>query len=401
MAYKVAFFADTHIGYAARCRVNPENGINERVLDGYKGLRETVTDIINNEVDVVIQGGDLFHRSHPNITDVVWTRQQLERFHQAGIPFYGNTGNHDFAHERGKYSATAAVHDPGKKIHILTSPHQTYNIDEGLNIVMVSHAGVIAAERYVPEPEEGKVSIFTTHGAAAVPGHEMFACADSPGEAVIPYNFLTMPWDITLLGHYHQMGTLPGFDEGTSGQAWYAGSLLRRGFSDKEGGRGWLLITVHDTGKVEVERKTLPQRPQIDLPLIDAAHMTASEVEESIAYNLVNHDIDNAIVRQRVHNITPAMRRSVDAKYLKSLTEKSLVWQLEFVRPSESEEYAELSEGEHSVTSLATAKVSDMPAMWDTWFPHHKEDNKIADEIAEQVKQVGKQFLEQADEKMQ
>ena len=398
LTYKVAFFADTHIGYATRCRVNPETGFNERVADGYRGLRDTITDIINNEVDVVVQGGDLFHRSLPNVTDVVWVRQQLNRLYEAKIPFYGNTGNHDFANERGKYPATSAVEDVDKNIHILTKPHHIYKLTDGVNLISVSHAGVIASEKYVPEPIPGEVSLFTTHGAAAVPGHEMFACADSPGEAVIPYEFLTNTWDVTLLGHYHQMGPLPGFDTGKNGQAWYAGSLLRRGFSDKEGGRGWLLITINDGGDVVIERKTLPQRPQLDLPTVDASHMTVSEVEEVIMSNITNHDMANAIVRQRVINIAPGTRRALDTKYLKSLTQNTLVWQLEFFRPAEVETFAALGESENVVTSLATAKVSDMPAMWKTWLPQHAEDFKIAPENITTIEKLGENFLKNVEE---
>jgi DNA repair exonuclease SbcCD nuclease subunit len=225
-----------------------------RVFDGWRGLERTVDDILANHeeapIDAVVHAGDLFHRSNPTPGDIAIARRQLERFARAGIPVFANTGNHDFANEKGKAPATLAVHDPDRNINMVTDPHQVFRVSDGLIINMVSHVGLLArTDRPTPEPVEGAVNLFCAHGAAQVPGHEMFACVDSPGEAVISAEFLNMPWHATLLGHYHGMGPLPGMTQGM-GQAWYAGSLLRRGFSDAEGGRGWLLVTVEDNNNV-------------------------------------------------------------------------------------------------------------------------------------------------------
>lgn len=396
--YKIAFFADSHLGYSAKCRINPQNGLNERVADGYQGFKNTIDQIIEEEVDLVVHGGDLFHRSHPTITDIVFVRKQINRLYKTGIPFYGNTGNHDFANERGKYSATASVDDPDKNLNMLIGPYATYTPAPGISIMMVSHMGIIAQEIVIPEPKDGEVSIFTSHGAAAVPGHEMFACVDSPGEAVIPYDSLTLPWDASLLGHYHQMGPLPGFTEGQTGQAWYAGSLLRRGFSDNEGGRGWLLITIHDTGNVTIERKIIPQRLQHDLSFIDASQMTSSEVEDAICYNLENVEIDDAIIRQRVINCTLATRRHVNLKKLKELTKTALIWQPEFIRPASNEEYSELSESEQTVRSFTTARSSDLPKMWESWYDEYFENSSLAPEISPMVKKEGERVLKDVTE---
>lgn len=119
MTYRLAFFADTHIGYAARCRTH-SSGLNMRVRDGFLGLRETVDQIIAADVNAVVHGGDLFHRSHPGISEIAWVRRQLERFAVAGIPVFSTTGNHDFANDRGKSPATAAVHDPDRNINMVT-----------------------------------------------------------------------------------------------------------------------------------------------------------------------------------------------------------------------------------------------------------------------------------------
>jgi len=393
MSYRIAHFSDTHLGYSARCRAH-SSGINMRNRDGLLGMRQTVDQIIDTDVDMVVHSGDLFHRSHPAVGEIAWARRQLERLHEAGMPVVSVTGNHDFANDRGKSPATAAVHDPSRGIEVVTEPYRIIRPVEGLNIHAVSHIGVAAVERSVPEPVAGEVNIFTSHGAAQVPGHEVFACIDSPGEAVIGYDILTMPWEVTLLGHYHGMGPLPGFDSGERGQAWYAGSLLRRGFSDPAGGRGWLLVTIDDSGTVSVERQYVDQRPQHDLPVIDATGLSGSQVEEAIRENLSRVEVGDAIMRQRVINCPLSVRRGVDTKALTDLTEDALVWQLEFTRPADPA-FAELGEKEAAVESLTTAGTADLPTMFGSWFQGYAEDTGLSEEVRPLVVEAGVKLLRQ------
>lgn len=395
MTFRIAFFTDTHLGYATRCRSHAATGLNERVRDGYRGFRQSIQDIIQHEPDVVIHGGDLFHRSHPTITDIHWAREQLLELHRAGIPFIGLTGNHDFANERGRMPATAAVHDSDRSITMVTNPSEIIYPIEGLAIHAVSHAGLAAATRATPEPLDGHVNIFTSHGAAQVPGHEIFACVDSPGEAVIGYDTLALPWNLGLLGHYHGQGALPGFNGIHGAEIWYGGSLLRRGFSDPPGVRGWLLATIDGDGGVTIDSQAIPQRPQHDLPIIDAQGMSGSEVEEQIRDNLEAVDIAEAIIRQRVINCSLATRRSIDTAGLAKIADPALVWQPEFIRPA-SIEFQGLDEHEQAVASLLTAGTSDLPGMWRTWAPRYAEQASLSETITDHITAKGAELLEES-----
>lgn len=393
MAYRIAVLSDSHIGYGTRCRTHT-SGLNMRVRDGFIGLRDTVDQILSFDVNAVMHGGDVFHRSHPGISEIAWVRRQLERFADAGIPVFGSTGNHDFANDRGKSPATAAVHDPGRGIHMVTEPYRMFQPVAGLNIHIISHVGLLAAERIIPEPIDGEVNIFTTHGAAQVPGHEIFATVDSPGEAVIGYDLLTLPWSAALLGHYHGMGALPGFNSGATGQVWYAGSLLRRGFSDPEGGRGWLLVTVEDDGTITIEPQYVPQRSQFDLPFIDAAGLTGAQVEEAMRENMGAVDLGDAIVRQRVINCSLPVRRGVDTVALGELAQDALVWQPEFTRPAETA-YAATTDADAAVGSLSTAGSADLPTMFTGWFTDYADRSAMSTELRPTVIAAGSSLLRQ------
>jgi DNA repair exonuclease SbcCD nuclease subunit len=385
LAYKIGFFADTHLGYATRCRSHA-SGLNMRVRDGYLGMRETIDQMLAEGINLALHGGDLFHRSHPTISDIAWGRRQLERLSDNGIHLIGVTGNHDFANDKGKSPATAAVHDPSRNIHMVTEPYKTFEPAENLTIHAVSHIGLAASARALPEPVDGHINILISHGAAQIPGHEIFATVDSPGEAVIGYDVLTKGWDAALLGHYHGMGALPGFNSGDKGQIWYVGSLLRRGFSDPEGGRGWLLVTIEDDGKVTIEPKYIKQRPQFDLPRIDATGLTGAEVEKLILSNLSEIKIEDSIVRQRVINCPLAVRRGVDNRKINELTEKALVWQAEYIRPMETE-FVEEKESDRAVISLSTAGSSDLPTMFKGWFTEYAELTSIPKDLRNTVEE--------------
>lgn len=393
MSYTIAFFADTHLGYATRCRSH-KSGLNMRVHDGYFGLRETIDQILESKVDLVLHGGDLFHRSHPTVSDIAWARKQFERLADAGIPVIGVTGNHDFANDRGKSSATAAVDDPGRNIKMVTNAYQAFELNDSINVHAISHLGLISDPRSIPELDESKANILISHGAAQVPGHEIFATVDSPGEAVLGFDIISMPWSVGLLGHYHGMGALPGFDKGKKGQVWYAGSMLRRGFSDPEGGRGWLKVTIKSPEQVDIQPQYIKQRPQFDLEFVDAAGKTTAEVEKEIETNLSKVAIPGAIIRQRVVNCPLSVRRAIDSRKLAELTQEALVWQPEFIRP-EFTEYKALNDKDKAISSLTSAGTSDLPAMFSGWFDDYARGQKLSSKLAQPVKKTSIEYLKQ------
>lgn len=388
---RIACAGDTHLGYAAKCRVHAASGINLRARDGLLAWRATVDQMIAAEVDLVIHGGDLFHRSHPAVGDIVWARQQLNRFAAAGIPVVGNTGNHDASSDRGKSPATAAVHDPDRGIDFITEPYRMIEPLPGLVLHMISHYGLAQSERLIPEPVDGAINILSAHGAAMVPGHEVFHCVDSPGEQPIGLDLLTDDrFALKALGHYH------GMDEIMPG-TWYAGSAIRRGFSDPEGGRGWLLVNVYADGRVEVERKYITQRAQHDLPKIDAAGMTGVQVEELIRLNLTDVDLGDAIVRQVVTNCTTTVRRGIDQPALAKIADPALMWMPDFRRPEIHEADADQTVS-GAASSLTSAGSVDLPAMYSGFVSAWAKTISLAEDLKPKVATEGDRHLRTAAE---
>jgi hypothetical protein len=197
---KILFASDTHLGYSSGSKLHPRSGLNYRVRDGYIALRRTVDLAIENEVDLFLHGGDIFHRSWPQVGDIAYAQAQLRRLAAAGIPVLVNTGNHDATNDRSKNPATTVLDDPDRGITVIKGLTEVHRPVDGLAVHCLSHMGLAVRERQELAPEDGTVNLFTAHGAAAVPGHEIFHCIDSPGEQPIGLDLLGDPgWGAVLL----------------------------------------------------------------------------------------------------------------------------------------------------------------------------------------------------------
>lgn len=367
-SYRIGFFADTHLGYSAYS-FSDKNGINLRAKDGERALHTIINEMVAAEVDVVVHGGDIFHSSHPSIRDIYLFHHYMNELSRKGIPFYGLAGNHDASDNRSRMPAVAAVDDPDRNIHALWTPYQKYQLTDGIVLHSVAHHGLSGDAAPQVTADAGILNIFTTHGAALDPAnHTLMNCKDSPREQIIPNEMIIDDsFILRLLGHYHSRYPVGGERLNT----WYSGSTVRRGFSDDEGSRGWLLVEVNPDGQIKMTAKNIWQRPQHDLPLIDASGLSSVDVQSLISTHVEEltldslFDEDNApIVRQKVINIPRSVRAGLDQKTLHSLTKPMLYWQLSASPPTESldnsvpEEEQEETAGEVSLSHAAVNAVT-------------------------------------------
>jgi DNA repair exonuclease SbcCD nuclease subunit len=367
---RIGHLSDTHIDYSSGS--NFTDGLNFRVKDGHDALTETIDQMIDQRVDLILHSGDLFHKSTPTVAGIVHVREQLLRLNKAHIPVLGITGNHDYPNTAFRKSATLAVNDPDRGIAFVDTPYTRVRFGD-VAIHALSHGGLVP-ELVEPSPSSGDLNILLTHGAADIPGYSAFTCEDSPAEAWVPHHLLQSGWDYVLMGHYHRQHKLPLED--TVG--WYAGSALRRGFSDEAGDRGWLLI---DTTTGVVESHQIRQRPQVDLPVIDASSLTGDEVRDLITGNLAAIDVAGAILRQRVENCPAAVRKSMPTDPLPVETAAS--WQLRISRPTEAPRAVDGS-------TPAPVKPASLDEAWDGFV---ESDGSVLEDDRSIVAETGKGIL--------
>ncbi len=294
---KIALFADSHLGYrAGRAEIN---GVNLREVDGYSALHEIVSQIISESPDAVVHGGDLFHTPTPSIRSIVKAHDELRRLVDAGIPVFLTSGNHDTSDILSELPATSSVAENG--VSVVSGTENTFEAAPGLRLFVVGHRGVENTARIV-DPRPGDVNILVSHASVEEEG-EMLHTEEAPREKMLDDEALDLDWSAVLLGHIHQRHFVKGRDN-----VLYAGSALRRGFSDKPGDRGWTMVEVSPSGTVSYSHHNIEQRPQFDLGVIDASGLRGSEIAEKVAEKALGIP-DLSIVRVAVSNCPPLVAR--------------------------------------------------------------------------------------------
>lgn len=345
MTYKLAHLSDIHADYRSSNKRN-NLGINVREADGYLALQRMITDVIDHDVDGVVVAGDVFHSPSPTMRAIVFVQNQLRKLWAAKIPVYMLAGNHDTKDVASDVAASKILNDPWRKIYSHVEPYSKHEIADGIHLHLVSHH-MYAEQHHTMQqvkPVPGEINIFSTHGSCIDPLlKEKLKAQQSPREIVIPDFLLkNKDWNYALLGHIHERGWVGSDDKMTdtsNTKIYYNGSLIRRGFADKDVplGRGWTLWEIDSDGTFTHTIKQVPQRPQFDFPLIDAQELTHSEVSQKIIKNLqttqingTEYNVKNApILRQKVVNLTSAKQMALDKKAINAEAEHSLIWDLD------------------------------------------------------------------------
>ncbi|HRF98013.1 MAG TPA: exonuclease subunit SbcD, partial [Aggregatilineales bacterium] len=95
-AIRVLHFADTHIGMENYGRIDPETGLNSRVVDYLRRMDDMVAYATEHDVDLIIFAGDAFKTRTPNPT---YQREFAYRIRELSqlAPTVMLIGNHDIA----------------------------------------------------------------------------------------------------------------------------------------------------------------------------------------------------------------------------------------------------------------------------------------------------------------
>lgn len=408
----IAHLSDLHLGYSSsNCKLNPQ-GVRWREADGYMAWIREIKDIINDgTVDVVLIAGDVFHTPTPSILAVKQAQKGVRILANAGIPVVILTGNHDTSDVRSELAATALLNDPDHGVYSHYEPYATYDVNDDVRLHLISHHlyKEQASTWDKVKPTNGKINIFSTHGSMIDPLTKLAMHTDaSPREVIIPDEIVNNPgWDYRLLGHIHERGFVGSSDDGKSDtshlKTYYNGSLIRRGFSDGETplGRGWTKWTVQPDGLLLPEFHTVAQRPQEDLPVINALDLSAADITD-IAYNHVSNAVEDIkspftapILRQRVVNITPEKRKAVDQAMLRKLAAPALSWQLSMKTIQDEHEPAD---GDDVVSNSIDPSNGGVKKQFEDWLTNNDAYEKVNESIRDSVRASMENFIRMGQE---
>jgi DNA repair exonuclease SbcCD nuclease subunit len=334
---RIAHLADAHLGCRQFQRVDAL-GVNQREADVAAAFRCAVDAVIARAPDAVIIAGDLFHSVRPTNRSIIEAFTQLARLRQRlpDAPVVLLAGNHDTPRsaEAGSILALMAsldvdVVDEG--VRRLAYPAL------GLSVLAVPHAalqGGDGGKPWTPDPAaRHNVLVLHPEVAGLFPDDGVL---DYGGVRVEAADLTTAPWSYVALGHYHVVTEV-------APRCWYAGSLeytspniwgewrteRARGVT-----KGFLLA---DLERGAVERVGLPPaRALHDLPWLDAAGMTAAELDAAIQGRVagVTDGIGGTVTRLVVENVPRPLAHALDHAAIRALRAAALHFHLDLRRPA-------------------------------------------------------------------
>jgi len=337
---KLAHLADAHLGFRQYHR-QTASGINQREADVAHAFRAAIDGVIAERPDVVVIAGDLFHSVRPTNAAIVFAFRQLQRLRDAlpEAPVVLVAGNHDTPRSTETGSILRLFEELG--VHTaIDEPRRLSFSQLELSVLAVPHQALMAPERPVLRPEgPERRQVLVAHGE--VEGVFPFdrSAVEYGGALIPPSELIDKGWSYVALGHYH-------VSHAVAPRIWYSGALdwvtpnpwaeLRDEERHGHRSKSWLLVDV-DAGTVE-PRAVPAARRLLDLPLLDAAGLTAAELDTAIrrAILAVPGGITDQVVRQVVINVPRSVARELDHAAIRAWKAEALNFHLDLRRPETS-----------------------------------------------------------------
>jgi DNA repair exonuclease SbcCD nuclease subunit len=385
-AIRVAHIADTHLGYRALNKVDPETERNQRALDIELAFERSIDAILEAKPDLVIHAGDVFHHSRPSWHAMRAFVRQMRRLEAAKIPTVIIAGNHDSSRLRTGGTVFSVLELALADITFVTEyeAQKARFPDLGVTVHAVPH-GALSLSTYDPATytEPGVRNILLLHGM--IPGMDDIARYE-PGTEEITETLLDASFEYIALGHFH-LHVRP------RANAWYAGSTERMGWGDEPATPGFL-ITEFAEGELKPntpEHKPIEVRPMRTLDAIDGEGLPAREIANRALRRLDKIDDPTTMTRIELKNTPRPVRREVEQLIKRELEER--VWSLDcFVR-------GELLGPKHEQHPLE-ADVTDVRTLFGEFVDERVTDGAYDERFASAFRERGMHALNGAIERV-
>jgi len=358
---RLVHISDTHLGFSAYSKLDPEEGINQREMDIYRAFSQSVDKAIQLKPDFVVHSGDLFDTVRPQNRAIDFALKQLIRLSEAGLETVLISGNH----------STPRLRETGSIFRIFEHLPHIHPIHEpGIAAVAIGDALIQAIPHSVTPSlaeltakakatKDSKYNVLVLH--AGVLGADIFKM-DEFNEQTVPQESLADGWDYVALGHFHSHRRIPP-------RACYAGSTERMGFGEAGQEKG---IVEVDLASHRVQLHPLKVREMLELEPMDAAGSASSEILREARERLSAAAIDDKIVRLVVKNVAQEAYRSLDIPAIRRLGSSALHFELKVDR-LESEE--DLSAGGEAQIGLLADEFKKFVSSLD--YPDTKKNRLI------------------------
>lgn len=345
---RVAHFADTHLGYRAMSKLDPETGRNQRAVDIELAFERTVSAILEAKPDLVVHAGDVFHHTRPPWHAMRVFVRQMRRIEDAGIPTVIIAGNHDTPRMRTSGTAFSVLELALPGIDFVTGYDVEHRQFEQFGVVVhaVPH-GALSLSAYEPSTyaESDWRTILLTHGM--IPGMSDIARYE-PGTEQITDSLVDTAFSYIALGHFHTFHR-------ARVNAWYSGSTERMGWGDADATPGFVLVEFAENALAPDPPVHHPVevRPMQTLAPINGDGLPARAIADLALKRAGAIDDSAAMTRIELRDVTRAVRREVDQLIRRELDGR--VWSLDsFIRGDLLAVIGERLPAESTVTDIRT-----------------------------------------------
>jgi DNA repair exonuclease SbcCD nuclease subunit len=333
---RTLFFADTHLGFDLPMRPRIER--RRRGHDFFANFNRVLAVCIDERVDVVVHGGDLFYRSRMPPAVVQQAFLPLKRLADRGIPVVIVPGNH----ERSRIPYPLLAEHPG--IHIFHKP-TTFTLEvRGRSVALAGFpyerdavrtrfADLVSATGW--QGVDADLYLLVVHhcfeGATVGPANYTFrSAADVVRHRDVPAGFAAV-----LTGHVHRHQVLTTDLEGKplATPVLYPGSIERTSFAERDEPKGYMLLELNDdtANQVDWEFRQLPARPMISVD-IEGDVGSAEQLERSIVATIAATPRDAVLRLRLLGAIPPAAGPVLQAANVRRLTPHDM--NVEIVSPT-------------------------------------------------------------------
>lgn len=317
----ILHLSDIHMGSGfSHGRMNPATGLNTRLEDFVKTLSRCIDRAIEDQIDLVLFGGDAF----PDSTPAPYVQEafagQFRRLVDADIPTVLLVGNHD-QHSQGNGGAslniyrtlgvrgfvvgdtltTHHINTRNGKIQVITLPwltRSTLMTRQETRNASLAEVNEMLTQR-LEVVLEGEIRRLDPHVPTVLLAHLMADNATLGAERflavgkgfTLPLSLLTRPcFDYVALGHVHCHQNL---NKSNNPPVIYPGSIERVDFSEEKEDKGYVIIEL-ERGIAKWEFCPLPVRT---FRTIEIDISKADDPQNALIKAIAKHNIEDAVVR--------------------------------------------------------------------------------------------------------
>ena len=320
---RIMHFADAHFGVETYGKVDPETGLNSRLMDFRRSLDFAVDKALEADVHLALFAGDAYKSRDPNQTQQREFASCIVRLTDAGIPVVMVTGNHDVPNSRARAHAVEIYRTLGvRNVNIISKPEvllietsagpiqiagmpfllrssilsredcKSKTITEITDLMVAKYCEYIdfLARQLDPAIRSVLLGHFWIKNARTSSTQSYFNAAEPE---VLLSAVANPAFDYVAMGHLHKFQDL---NKGSNPPVVYAGSIDRTDFGERNEEKGFVLVEF-EKGSISYDFVSVPARRFVEIE-VDA---DAEDPTDEILRAIDPDDIRDAIVKLLYH----------------------------------------------------------------------------------------------------